>query len=734
MGVAALVAAACALGTFRGATVGATSSSLLQTTHGSSAVLLGTVRDGTGARRSANQVVVDVERVVHGDAQVDVHGGVLASLRGGPRILPGDSVQLDVTALRAPGMTGPEAALLGQGVEAVAKSPVLTVLADGGPSPRRFLAQMRTQLAAAIDAALPEPAASLVDQTTFAIARALPAELSTALRSSGLAHVLAVSGLKVVLVAGLVGALCTAIAAAPRVRLLATLSTVGGYVALTGASPAAVRSALMAAAGWSLHGSGRTADSLPLLGLVAAAMLLVDPGLCRDVGFQLSFLGTLGIVLIASPLAARLPGPRLFREPFAVTLAAQLATAPVSAATFGLVSLVGPLANALALPLLPPLIALGAVGAGVGAVVPALGFLPLQAAGALAELVAAIAHWMSSLPLASLTVNGWPAMYAVVELLLIATGLAAWHLRRQRKSASGAARSHVPMHFDAMPCTSAPGVLAAFPRGARLRSVSRPVAAAGLAAIPLAIGAGAVLAAAHPDGRLHTAVLDVGAARATEIQTSAGDRALVDTGANPQQLLQSLGPVLPPMTRSLGLLVLTGGDRAAIGGLSGLADRYHVDRAVVPASALTPAARTGLALLADRGTEVTPVADGTAWTWGGASWRLLAAGGASTPGTALHVADTSGSLLVLGNLAADAQDELAALSARTLHADLLVIPPSGVLAAPLADAVRPTAIAIPSARGARASTATLLTGPSVRRTGLSGTLSYADGEGGLIAT
>jgi len=723
VGFAALVAAAVAIGIARGAPSGPAGGGLLGAAHGS-AVLTGTVRDGTGSRRVGNQVVVDVDRIVHGDGEVEVHAGVLASLRTAPAVLPGDRVQLDVTGLRAPQLSGPEAALAREGIDAVAQSPTLTVVSEGDATPRRGIAIARGSLASSVDAALPEPASSMVNGITFAVSRPLPADLTAALRDSGLAHVLAVSGLKVVLVAGLVGGLCSALALSPRSRLMLTFATVGGYVLLTGASAAAVRSALMAGAGWGLHGTGRSPDSLPLLAAVAAAMLLVSPQLCRDVGFQLTSLGTLGILLLAAPIAARLPGPQLLREPFAVTIAAQLATFPISASAFGVVSLVGPVANALVIPLLPPLIVCSAVGAALAAVAPALGFVPLQVAGALAGGVGTVATWSAGLPLAAVHVPAWPPAFVAGELCALgAAGAALIFLRRHRRQRTA---------WNDLPPLGTTTPVALRRRTAVGWAISRraTVAVAGTAA--LLAGSVAVLAASRPDGRLHVAVLDVGSARAVAIQTPAGDHALVDAGSDLQHLLPALGATLPPLTRSLGMLVVTGGDRSAVGGLNGLADRYSVDHAIAP-NGLPNAARSALTTLADHGTIVTQVAPGTTWSWGGTTWRLLSA---STSGAAcaVEITDPMGSALILGNLAVDAQDELAALQGTALHADLLVAPPSGSVTPALLDAVHPRSIAVPSTRGARTPTTRLLTGPGVRRTGESGTLVYTGGDGGLTPT
>jgi len=724
--VAALITAAAAMGLLRGAVDGGPPV-LVRAPHSGTTVLTGTVRDGTGSRRTASQVIVDAQRMETADGPVDVSGGVLATLRTPAQVLPGDQVELDATGLRPLRAAGAEAGLLRDGVSAVAQSATITVLAEGGPSPSRLLAQARLGLASTVDAALPEPGSSLVNALAFALPQPLPATLTAALRDSGLAHMLATSGLKVVLVAGVIGSLLAALATPPRLRLTLMAASVGGYILLCGASPAAVRSALMAATGWTLYGSGRSADPLPLLAAVAAAMLVVSPGLAQDVGFQLTFLGTLGILLFATPLGERLPGPRLLREPFAVTLAASAVTLPVMASTFGVISLVGPLANALAVPLLAPLLVTSGIGAALALVAPMLGFVPLQIAGMLAGAIADVAAWTAGLPLA-VHVSSWPPVFTVAELGAIGAAATVWRAARHRAPDRRA--------FGALlrpPTGGAASTSRDVPRRGGRRHLSRPAALATSGAAATLLASLILLAAGRPDGRLHLAVLDVGAARADLVRTGSGDHALVDSGSDPQQLLDALGPALPPLTRSLGMVVLTSGDRLGAGGLAGLAGRYSVDRAVA-LDGLPAAARNALTALADRGTQVTTVTGDAAWTWGGATWRLMPAIGAATPAAALLVADPTGSALLVGNLDTTAQEELAGAVGDSLRADLLVAPPGGSIVPVLLDAARPRSIAVPSVRGARTASTTLLAGPGVRRTGDSGTLAYAGGDGGLTAT
>src|SRR5258708_39081746 len=89
-------------------------------------------------------------------------------------------------------------------------------------------------------------------------------------------------------------------------------------------------------------------------------MLAWRPELAWDVGFQLSFAGTAALLLLTPCIERRLQWlPLFFRAPFAVTCAAQVGTLPMMATDCHLRSPVGPLANALALPILPAIVAAG---------------------------------------------------------------------------------------------------------------------------------------------------------------------------------------------------------------------------------------------------------------------------------------------------------------------------------------------------------------------------------------
>jgi competence protein ComEC len=617
---------------------------------------------------------------------------VLAAVVGHPDLGPGDRVRLEATALRRPGErpgATSAAALQRDGVAAVAVAPRVQRIAAGGPGVARALGAVRRHLAAGVATALPPGAAAVLLEIAFGIHAAVPADTAAALRDSGLIHLVATSGLKVAIMVGLLTRLAVGVGLSPRRRLLITGPAVAAYVAIAGGGAAAARSALMAGAGLALGGTGRRVRPLALLALTAAALLAVEPRLCTDVGFQLSFLGTLGILLLAGPLTARLPGPRWLAEPFAVTVAAQLATFPVMASTFGVLSLVAPVANALVIPALPLLVVLAWAGAGLALVAPALGWPPLTAAGLMAGAVEIVARGLAALPLAALHLGSWPRAWTWALLAgLVGGGLGAAAARRSpwRHGVAGA--------------------------GAVLAAVA------------------ALVLVSRPDGRLHVTVLDTGGSAATLVRAPDGGTALVDGGSDPARLLAALGRELPPLTRGLDLVVLSGGDRSTVAGLAGLAGGYRVGAVVVPGVALGHGAEQAVDDLRRAGAAVTRVTPGGDWSWHGVRWRLLL-GAAGDPGPvagALQLAGGGGAALLLGALPPSGQEEIAAVVGPSLASDLVVSPARGVIAPALLDAVRPRLLAVPSARAPRPTAGEQV---AMRSTALDGSLEYVGGPGGL---
>lgn len=281
-------------------------------------------------------------------------------------------------------------------------------------------------------------------------------------KAAGLTHLLAVSGQNVafvlILAAPLLGRLGL------RSRWLATLAVIGLFALVTRFEPSVLRASAMAAVACTAGGLGRRASRVRILALAAAAVVLVDPFLVRSVSLLLSVGASAGIILLAGPLAARLPGPRWCAELLGVTLAAQVGVAPVLLPVFGTMPLATIPANLLAVPAAGPLMIWGLTGGLAAGVVgpPFDTWLHLPSAW-LVAWVAAVARWGAGLPLGTLDARG-ALVIASVAAAVTGSAMLRWHPRLAAAAGAGAAALVV-----ALPAVHPPGDLVGADEGAGAR-------------------------------------------------------------------------------------------------------------------------------------------------------------------------------------------------------------------------------------------------------------------------
>jgi competence protein ComEC len=260
--------------------------------------------------------------------------------------------------------------------------------------------------------------ASLLAGLTLGDDRDQPADMTDAFRAAGLTHILAVSGQNVAFVMVLVAPALARLRFGPR--LVVTLAVLAGFALVTRFEPSVLRATAMAAVAAFGAALGRPASSLRVLALGVGGVLLVDPLLATSLGFRLSVAGAAGIVVGAGRIERVLPGPRWLAVPLSVTLAAQLAVAPLLVTAFGAVPVASLPANVLALPAAGPVMVWGVTGglvAGLGGpAVATVVHLPTRALVAWIEGVAtAAARW----PLGQLRA-GHVALLAVATAAAVA--------------------------------------------------------------------------------------------------------------------------------------------------------------------------------------------------------------------------------------------------------------------------------------------------------------------------
>lgn len=493
---------------------------------GLTATVLAQVADDPRPAGGGGEVLVDPSVLVVGGTAITDFGNLMIRWRGPTEVGTGDQVQAtgkltlprDLPSFDRRAYLSQRQAYL----EMTATSFSVVSPASGLAALPSWL---RRQYTAGLNAAMPPPHSAVLLGIVLGVKQGIPAELQQALIATGLIHLLVLSGLKVAVFARIVqGALQPVLrrwAAWPALGLIALYAVVGG------ATPAAVRAAAMGGLAIAASHLGRPTHVWTSLAVTAAAMLGWHPDLAWDVGFQLSFAGTAAIILLAPPIASRVGFlPHVLREPFAVTCAAQLGTLPMTATDFHVLSPVGPIANALTLPVLPVIVLAGLV-LGALSSLPALANVVAIPIAGLLWYVEQVAYVLSRFPGASIPVATFPAWAGLAYY----SGLAA-----------AIARAH-----------SKPGP-------------HRKVAfAAGIAA-PVLISGIALMAWANAPPQ--ATVMNVGDGQAVLVRGPEG-AILIDGGPSPAKLANEIGAQLPPWQRRLDALVITAPGLGHVGGLAG---------------------------------------------------------------------------------------------------------------------------------------------------------------------
>ncbi len=241
-----------------------------------------------------------------------------------------------------------------------------------------------------------------------------------ALRTSGLWHLVAASGGNIALVVALVMAVGWLVGAPDRLRLALCAVAVCAYVPLAGGGPSIQRAGVMGLAGLLALSLGREQRGADALAFAAVATLALDPRATLDVGWQLSFAAAAALIGLA-PRTARVISsfgiPRRLAAGLACSLVATVATAPIMLFTFGELSLIGLVANALVLPLVGIAVWSGALAAVFTPIAPVVAALLAQPGGLAAGITLSVATWSEH---RSYAVVGWQGAAAVVVGIALA--------------------------------------------------------------------------------------------------------------------------------------------------------------------------------------------------------------------------------------------------------------------------------------------------------------------------
>lgn len=255
-----------------------------------------------------------------------------------------------------------------------------------------------------ISKSLPFPYNSVAAGIFFGDHRQVPKEMLDEFRVTGTYHLLVASGLKIGITAAVMWGLTWFVPF--HMRLMLVAAAIAVYADITALEPPVLRAALMAVLGFTAFLLGRGKDSTGAFFLTAFILLLVQPGWLFDVGFQLSFLAVLGILLFYEKLTAKLDFiPKWMADSISITLSAQLLILVPLALYFHNISFIAPVSNLFTVPLSGLSMLFSAAS-----FVSSLFFKPLGFALSfwhqqILRLIISIVHFTSRVPLAYLWVG-----------------------------------------------------------------------------------------------------------------------------------------------------------------------------------------------------------------------------------------------------------------------------------------------------------------------------------------
>ncbi|MCX6035200.1 MAG: ComEC/Rec2 family competence protein, partial [Chloroflexi bacterium] len=519
-------------------------------------LVTGTLTDPPDERDTFTNLRVNVTGLDTGDGTLPVHGLILA------RVLPGDDWHYgDVVRLRGHLQTPPENEdfsyqdyLARQGIRAYMPDAAATRLPFTGGNPLLRVVYAFKELAVdRLYRIFPDPEASLLAGILLGDDNGLSASLQQAYKNTGTAHIIAISGFNIAIIASLFVILFSRLLGQRRGAVAAVIG-ITIYTVLVGATPSVVRAAIMGGLAIFARQVGRRQNGLNTLAATAGIMAVFNPNTLWDVGFQLSFGATLGLVLYAQPLqdwftgllARRLPleTARKISAPVSAcmffTLAAQLTTLPIMAYQFGRISLVSVIANPFILPVQPAVMVLAGLALLFSFIYLPLGQVAAWVAWPFAAYTDRAVEFFNRFPHGLIVLGEFSILFVVLfyGVLLFLTFA-----------------------------------------GPRVKQALRPVIAPSVIVTALGVTVFLVWSTIFhaPDGRLHLTFLDVGSADAILIQTPSGRSILVDGGPSPSKLASALGTRLPSFDRRIDWLVIASPQEQEVAALPRILDRFPVE-------------------------------------------------------------------------------------------------------------------------------------------------------------
>lgn len=260
---------------------------------------------------------------------------------------------------------------------------------------KRISLYLKNRIVEHVDNNLPQIEANILKASLIGDDYSIDKEIETMYKDAGMIHLLVVSGGHIALVILIFSYIIKKINIPRNKQNFLLVLIVIIYMFITGAEPSVLRAGIGAIIILIADTIGRQNDSITTISLVALLLLLNNPMLIYSIGFELSFLGVLGIILLNKPIEKKLiKVPERLRSILSVTISAQLFVTPILIYYFNNFSAAGLFSNILALPLMSFIMILG-----LACFIPVLGVIFFKASYTLIIVMNGIAKLFANIPI-----------------------------------------------------------------------------------------------------------------------------------------------------------------------------------------------------------------------------------------------------------------------------------------------------------------------------------------------
>jgi len=531
-------------------------------------LITGYVTEPPDYRDNYTNLRVRVQAVDTGDGDLPIKDNLLEKSLLLVRVSNNQTFEYgDVIRLRGKLKTPPENEdfsyrdyLAAQHIHSYMTSAKITLLPGFGGNPiTRALYSFKEKSFNNIYRLFPDPESSLLAGILLGVDTGLTKELQQAFKNTGTAHIIAISGFNISIIAGIFFALFSSFLGDKRGTFVAILGIVL-YTFIVGADAAVVRAAIMGSLALWARQLGRRQTALNTLLMVALLMCLWNPLYVWDVGFQLSFFATLGLILYATPFsefANRIitkvfptstaeRAAELFSEFVLLTLAAQLTTIPIMAYHFQRISLVSFIANPFILPAQPAVMIIGGLAVLLSLIWFTAGQVVAWIAWPFVVYTIRIVELFDRVPHGTIFLGDFSVWFVILFYAALLSLTFGWSSFKEW-----------------------------------IRSLGQKAGAVGVGSVLVALVIGLLLvwraATAVPDGLLHVTFFDVGSADGVLIKTSSGKNILVNGGESVTTLSDELGRRISSFDRKLDWLIIASTEEEQVAALPRVLERYPVN-------------------------------------------------------------------------------------------------------------------------------------------------------------